>query len=62
MKLGWWTVAIATLLGGCAPSDGDAGGLDVKEIGSFHVGGRHVQLSGLPASVDVLGSTTCPDG
>jgi pimeloyl-ACP methyl ester carboxylesterase len=48
MNLGWWTVAVAILLVGSACADKGASGLDVKEIGSFHVGGHQVALSGLP--------------
>lgn len=38
------TFSIA-LLAGCATQQG---GLSIKEMGSFHVGGREVTLSGLP--------------
>jgi pimeloyl-ACP methyl ester carboxylesterase len=39
---------VAALLGGCAAGADAAGGVEVTEIGSFHVGGRQVALSGLP--------------
>ncbi|HRN76856.1 alpha/beta fold hydrolase [Ottowia sp.] len=38
------TTALAALLAACGNSDG----LRVKEVGSYHVGGRTVTLSGLP--------------
>jgi pimeloyl-ACP methyl ester carboxylesterase len=40
------SVTVTLLLGACAT--GPAGGLAVKEIGSFHVGGRTATLTGLP--------------
>ena len=37
-----------TLLGACAGPGGLSSGIDAREIGSFHVGGRTATLSGLP--------------
>jgi hypothetical protein len=38
----------AMALGGCASTVGSGGGLQIKEVGSFHIGGKQVVLSGLP--------------
>ncbi len=38
-------LAFAGALAGCAST---GGGLQVREVGSYHVGGRAVTLSGLP--------------
>ena len=41
-------LAAATALGGCASPVGSGGGLQIKDVGSFHIGGKQVVLSGLP--------------
>ncbi len=38
--------AAAVLLGGCASKAGS--GMQIKDVGSFHIGGKQVTLSGLP--------------
>ena len=38
------TLTIALLLGGCASPSG----LAMRDVGSFHIGGKKVTLSGLP--------------
>lgn len=40
--------AAALALAGCAGMGTGTGGLDVKEVGSFHIGGRQATLAGLP--------------
>ncbi len=39
-----WALPAITLLAGCAQT----GGLNVKEVGSYHIGGEQVTLKGLP--------------
>ena len=54
MKKILFTATAAALLAACAHQPGDSGSMaprshyGVAEVGSFHVGGRQVMLSGLP--------------
>jgi hypothetical protein len=49
--------AAATLTAGCA---GPSGGVNVAEVGSFHIGGRAVSLSGLPVKEVVFSQGMAP--
>ncbi len=43
-----WTAIACAAMGLAACASAPAGGLQVKEVGSYHVGGRAVTLAGLP--------------
>jgi pimeloyl-ACP methyl ester carboxylesterase len=49
----WLAAGAVALVTGCA-------GMAVREVGSFHVGGRHVTLSGLPVRAGVAAAGAAP--